>query len=260
MAKPTTKPRPGTATRREQARARQASQAAAARRRRIWLQVGIIAAVAVLVIATVTTVALVRGRDRDAAGSTTPTVNTTVTVNGTSVPFAVDGSAIRVGPADAPARVDLWVDYSCPHCQEFEAANNTVLNQLIAGGDVSVSYHNIQIVTDYGTQAGSASACVAAEDPNRWLTFNSALYANHNAQTDSWDAADFRAFAEQQGVNTAALDCITAARYTSWITTNTADAAAHQVQGTPTMLLNGQPSTILSGQDLTTKVRQLAQG
>jgi protein-disulfide isomerase len=246
-------------TPREQVREDQARQAAEARRRRVMVQVGIIAAVAVLVVGIVAAAALIGTRSRaGTAAAGAPTASTTVTLNNTSVPFAIDGSAVRVGPADAKARIDLWVDYSCPHCQEFEAANSAVLNQLIAGGAVAVSYHNIQIVTDYGIQAGSAAACVAANDPARWPAFNTALYANHNAQTDGWEAAQFRTFAQQQGVTGSALDCIAASRYTGWITANTADAATHQVQGTPTMFLNGQSSPVLTGQDLIAKVHQLA--
>jgi protein-disulfide isomerase len=248
-------PRPGD--RRRAARAEQQRQAAAAKRRRNLIQTAIIGGVALVVIAIIASAVIIGNRGRSDR-STTPSVSTTVTVNNASVPFAVDGSAVRVGPADAKAKVDLWVDYSGPHCQEFEAENNAALNQLVAGGDVSVSYHNIQIVTDYGTAAGGAAACVAALDPAHWVAFNSSLYANHSAETDGWAAADFRTFAQGQGVNDEALSCISAGRYTGWIGANTDDAAAHNVTGTPTMFLNGQPSTTLSGSALTAKVNALA--
>lgn len=243
--------------RRRAAREEQQRQAAAAKRRRNLVQIGIIAGVALVVVAIITTAVVLGMRGQGGSGSA-PTANTTVSVDNVSVPFAVDGSAVRVGPADAKARIDLWVDYSCPHCQEFEAENNAAINQLIAGGDVSVSYHNIQFVSDYGTAAGSAAACVAADDPNRWAAFNSSLYANHGQETDSWDAAEFRTFAQQQGVNDAALSCISTDRYTDWIAENTKDAAEQNVTGTPTMFLNGQPSETLSGPALITKVRELA--
>lgn len=245
------------ADRRQQAREHLRQQALAASRRRRRKQVGIICGVSVLVIAIVATAVIIGGRSR---GGDVPTANATVSVGAnTSVPFAIQGSAVRVGPADAKARVDLWVDYSCPHCQEFEADNSAVLNQLIAGGDVSVSYHNIEFVTDYGTAAGSAAACVATHDPASWVSFNTALYANHDATTDGWTAASFRDFAQKQGVtNDQALSCITAAPYKGWIASNTADAAAHKVNATPTMLLNGQPSDLLTGPALTQKVDALA--
>jgi protein-disulfide isomerase len=182
-------------------------------------------------------------------------------VDNASVPFATTDTAVRLGPADAKAQIDLWVDYSCPHCQEFEAENNSLINQLVAAGGTSVSYHNIQIVTGYGTQAGSAGACVAANDAEQWVAFNAALYANHSAETDGWSAAQFADFAAQQGVNSAAQTCIQNSRYTSWITSNTAASAAAGVTGTPTMFVNGEKQDpTLSGDALKAKVDQLVGG
>lgn len=146
-------PQPSIADRRRRAREQQQRQAANVKRRRTIVQAGVIGGVALVVVAIVASAVILGNRGR---GSTTPAADTTVTVNNVQVPFAVSGSAVRVGPADAKAKVDLWVDYSCPHCQEFEAENSEVLNQLIAGGDVSVSYHNIQIVTTYGTPRPAA--------------------------------------------------------------------------------------------------------
>lgn len=241
--------------RRQQVRLQAQQQAAAAARRRRLVQFGIVGGVTLLVIAIVATAVLIGQRG---SSSEAPSVNTTVSVDGVSVPFTIDGSAVRVGPSGAKAQVDLWVDYSCPHCQEFEAENSTVLNQLVAAGNVSVSYHNIQIVTGYGAQAGSAAACVAALQPDKWLAFNTSLYANHSAQTDDWGAKDFQTFAQQQGISGDVLGCIGDGRYTGWIKSNTADSDKQGVTGTPTMILNGEKSDTLSGAALTAKVNQLA--
>lgn len=239
------------------AAARQAQQqaAAAAKRRKTITQLVIVAAVAVVAIAIVATAILV---GRGGGNQATPQVSTTIPLEGAQVPFAIDGSAVRLGPADAAARVDLWVDYSCSHCADFEAANDSVLNSLVAGGDVSVSYHNIQIVSGYGTEAGSAGACVAVNDAAKWPAVNAALYANHNAETDGWSAAQLAEFAAQQGVNTQTQTCIRESRYTRWIASNTQASAEQGVKGTPTMFLNGQPSDLLSGPALTEAVEKLA--
>ena len=192
-----------------------------------------------------------------------PSSTATTTVDGTSVPFSVGGSGatangVRVGSGDAKVQMDLWVDYSCPHCQEFEAANNAALGSLVASGKLAVTYHNIQIVTDYGTEAGSASACVAVHDPGAWPAFNAALYANHSAQTDGWTAGDFATFATANGAGDATRQCITDGTYRGWITTNTTASVAAGVTGTPTMFINGQKTDVLSGQDLTARVDSLA--
>ena len=175
-----------------------------------------------------------------------------------AVPFTVAGSAVRLGRADAPAKIDQWVDYSCPHCAEFEAANNDRLNRLIASGEAAVSYHNVRFVTDYGIEAGGAAACVAGEDPNRWVAFNAQLYANHSAATDGWAATEFAALAAQAGVGNEAQDCIRNGRYVGWVRANTRAAAKAGIKGTPTLLVNGERSESLDFDALLAKVRALA--
>jgi protein-disulfide isomerase len=249
--------------RRRQARAAQEAAAAQAKRRRTITQLAIVGGVAVVVIAIIATAVVLGTRGQTATPGSGPSATATTTVDGTSVPFAIGGAGdtangVRVGSADAKVKIDLWVDYSCPHCQEFEATNNDTLTSLVAAGHLAVIYHNIQIVTDYGTQAGSASACMAVHDPNAWPAFNAALYVNHTAETDSWTTSDFAKFAAANGGGDATQKCIADAPYRGWITQNTAASADVGVTGTPTMFIDGKKTDTLSGQDLTDRVNSLA--
>jgi protein-disulfide isomerase len=270
MAKTPGTKTPGTKTdvsasdRRRQARAAQQAALARAKRRRTLVQVAIVGGVAVVVAAIIATAVVLgtRGKDSVAAGGG-PVATGTTTVDGTSVPFAIGGSGdtasgVRVGADTAKVKMDLWVDYSCPHCQEFEATNDAAITSLVASGKLAVTYHNIQIVTDYGTQAGGASACMAVHDPNAWPAFNAALYANHSAETDSWTSSDLTRFAAANGGGDATQKCITDGTYRSWITANTAASAKADVTGTPTMLIDGKKTDTLSGQELTDRVNTLA--
>ena len=259
----TTKADPGASDRRRQARAAAQAAAARAKRRRLVTQLAIVGGVVVLVAAIITTAVVLGTRGQTAAAGNVPSATGTTLVDGTSVPFAIGGSGgtangVRVGAGDAKVSMDLWVDYSCPHCQEFEATNNDTVTSLVASGKLAVTYHNIQIVTDYGTQAGSASACMAVHDPNAWPAFNAALYANHSATTDSWTTTDLATFAASNGAGDATQKCITDGAYKGWITQNNAASATAGVTGTPTMFLDGQKTDTLSGQALTDRVDQLA--
>ena len=255
---------PGASDRRRQARAAQQAALARAKRRRTLTQVGIVGGVAVVVVAIIATAVLLgRGGSTPAAGggAGAPAATGTTSVGGASVPLTIGGdvpNGVRVGKADAKVSMDLWVDYSCPHCQEFEAANNGVINDLVAAGKLAVTYHNIEIVTDYGTEAGSAAACVAVNDPGAWPAFNAALYANHSATTDGWSASDFASFAASNGAGDATQKCITEEPYKGWIADNTAASVKADVSGTPTMFIDGQKTDTLSGQALTDRVNSLA--
>ncbi len=258
------RPDPGAEDRRRQARAAQQAALARAKRRRTLTQLAIVGGVAVVVIAIIATAVVLGTRGRStAAAAGGPVATGTTTVDGTSVPFAIGGGGdtadgVRVGADTAKVKMDLWVDYSCPHCQEFEATNNATLTDLVASGKLAVTYHNIQIVTDYGTEAGSASACLAVHDPNAWPAFNAALYANHSATTDSWTSTDLTRFAAANGGGDATQKCIADGTYKSWIADNTEASAKAGVTGTPTMFIDGKKTDTLSGQDLTDRVDALA--
>ncbi|SEP68106.1 DsbA family protein [Microlunatus flavus] len=258
---------PAASDRRRQARAAQQAALARAKRRRTLTQVAIIGGVAVVVIAIVATAVLLGRRGSTPAADGTaggaPSFSGTTNVgSGASVPLAIGGSdvpnGVRVGKTDAKVTMDLWVDYSCPHCQEFEGQNNATITDLVASGKLAVTYHNIQIVTDYGTEAGSASACMAVHDPGAWPAFNAALYANHTAGTDGWGPSDFASFAASNGAGDATQKCITDAPYKDWISQNTAASVKAGVTGTPTMFIDGAKTDTLSGQALVDRVNSLA--
>jgi protein-disulfide isomerase len=246
----------GKGSNRQQARERARLEAAKVQRKRRITQGIVVGVVALLAIGIVASAVLLGRTDRS---ERVPTAATNVTVGGASVPFGVDGSAVQVGKSDAKVTMDLWVDYSCPHCQEFEADSNDVITQKVASGELKVNYHNIQIVTAYGTQAGSAAACVATYAPESWWAFNAALYANHSAETDSWKGAELADFATQQGItNSDAQTCIKDQRYTSWISDNTTAAGQAGVTGTPTLFFNGEQAETVSGAALGAKIDELA--
>ena len=249
------RPEPGEQDRRRQARAAQQAAAARAQRRRTITQVAVIGGVAVVVIAIVATAVVLGNRGR--TPSATPSGSATVTVAGQQVPLAITDTGVRLGPAGAKTTIDLWVDYSCPHCKEFEAENDQVLGDAVAGGKVAVTYHNIQVHADYGTVAGDAAICVAQHDPAAWPAFNAALYANATDATTGWEPRDFASFAAAHGAGDASQRCITDGTYSGWVTANTAAGAKQGIDGTPTMLIDGQQTDTLSGQALTDRINQL---
>jgi protein-disulfide isomerase len=241
---------------RQQARERARLEAAKLQRKRRLTQGAVVAAVAVVAIGIVV-IAVVLGTSGRA--ERVPTASTNVTVGDSSVPFSIDGSAVQVGQNDAKVTMDLWVDYSCPHCQEFEADSNDVITERVASGVLKVRYHNIQIVTAYGEQAGSAAACVATSAPEQWWAFNAALYANHSTETDGYRGPELADFAAQQGItDEETLGCIRDERYTTWISDNTTAAGEAGVTGTPTLFFNGEQAETVSGAALGAKIDELA--
>ena len=241
---------------RKSAREMAKAQAAAAQRRGRMTQILVIAVVAVVVVGIIGSAVIISVVTQN---SRRPSVNATVTVAGDKqVPITVDNDAIRLGPADAKATIDLYVDYGCPHCKEYDAATAETYEQLLGEGNVAIKFHLIKFQTiSYGATAGSASAAVAAHQPQDWLAFHSALFVNQTEQTSTWQNADIVPFAQQQGVtNPDALKEIGEGKYGSWINSNTSDAAKAGVQATPTIKVNGEQIEMLTGQQLIDRVHQ----
>lgn len=242
---------------REKANQQRREQQKRERRNSILIQLGI--ALGVLLVVGAVVVFFVMGNNAPAEPGKTPSANGTVSLQGTDgVPFLVGGTAVTVGNSDAPVTIDLYEDYSCPHCADYEAAVGPTLFALAASGDAVVNFHPIQIVTKYGTAAGSAATCVAANDAQNWSNFHSALFANHSQASDGWGAKDFANFAKIQGItDEGALACITDRTYEKWIGTNTDASRVAGITGTPSLLLNGEPSELLGPEGLVAAVDAL---
>ncbi|WP_152362664.1 DsbA family protein [Microlunatus speluncae] len=248
----------GSGTRKSARETAKAQVAAVQRRARLTqiLVIGVVAVVVIGIIGSAVIISVVTQNSRRPVAA----ADAMVTIaGGKQVPIGVDGDAIRLGPADAKATVDLYVDYACPHCKDYDAATAETYEQLLGEGGLAVKFHLLKFQSaPYGAAAGNASAAVVANQPQDWLAFHSALFVNQTEQTSTWQNGDFRAFAEQQGVtNPEALKAIDEGKYASWITSNTNDAVKAQVSKTPTVLMNGEPKDLVTGQQLIDQVHDL---
>lgn len=209
------------------------------KRTTLFIQLGVALGIFIIVGAIVAVVVLGNSNKQLNAG---PAAIGSISLLGTeNVPLLVGDTAVTLGSDDAPVTIDLYEDYSCPHCADYEVAVGATMLALVAKGDAVVNYHPIRIVTDYGVAAGSASTCVAAKDSQNWPDFHTALYANHSQGSDGWRASDFANFAKVKGItDEAALDCIKKGVYEDWIMSNTSASRDAGVSGTPTLFINGK--------------------
>lgn len=224
------------------------------RRRRVWIQLVIIGT-SVIVVAAIVIGIFFATRSTPVA---IPTGSAEVTVGGVAgVPLEIGGDSVRVGSVGAHVTVALYEDFSCPHCQDFEATAGPVIEELIASGDVVLEFHPLRVVTNYGNRAGSASACVAEGTPDQWMAVRSGLFAVHDATTDSWRGSDFRNYLAREITDESVLSCVEDGRYEKWIDENTDSAAAAGVNSTPTVFINGEEVQVTSGEQLRAAVEQV---
>ncbi|MCC2307318.1 DsbA family protein [Cellulomonas chengniuliangii] len=261
-------PRPTKAQRRDDARAKalelRQEQAKREKRNRVIAISGLVAALAVL--AVVITMILSQQSDDSASGDAAYTGDTvtlsdvkapsTAQDNG-GIPVAADGAA---GTSTDGTVVDVYLDYMCPVCGTFEAANGHQLEELRASGDVTVVYHPISILDQasngsaFSTRAANAAAAVADLAPDKFLAFNDAMFANQPEEgTDGLSDAEIAEIAAEAGVPADVIDVFTQtdgdnpwrlyAPYVSALTQQAGEdlEAAGTNLATPTVVIDGKP-------------------
>jgi protein-disulfide isomerase len=221
--------------RRRIAEKRAAEQRARAqeRRRRQAVVGGVVAAV--VVVAVVVVIVVQSARTSSSPDAAVPAN----TVDG--------GTAFAVGPADAPVTVDVYEDFLCPACRQFEATTGDTLAALAADGTAQVRYHPIAILDrastdDYSTRALNAAAVVGdAAGTEAFLAFHDALFAEQPAEGGP-GLTDERLgeLAAEAGASGADVEeAITGLAYEDWTREVTDAASRAGVTGTPTVLVDG---------------------
>lgn len=210
-----------------------AAQAAALRRRqqrRLAVIVGAVILVAVIVVIAVQTR---RGAVDEAAA---------VPAN------ATEAAAFEVGSAAAPVVIDVYEDFLCPVCRDFEDTAGDTLGSLVDDGSIRLRYRPIAILDglstdDYSTRAANAAAVVAdAAGVDAFVEFHDLLYANQPAEggaglTDE-QLIDFAAQAGATGADVE--QGIQDETFADWVTLVTDRSSQDGVAGTPTVLVDGE--------------------
>jgi protein-disulfide isomerase len=157
-----------------------------------------------------------------------------------------DGSVMVARPGVVRPVLEVYEDFQCPVCLEFERGNGKVARQAVLRGEIALLIHPMTIFSqspmhENSHRALSASLCVT--DPEKWLPYHDALYAGQPDETQDGGFAipDLVALAEKAGIPTDDF----AACLTSEDTSDKADemssvALRNAVQGTPTVRIDGQ--------------------
>jgi protein-disulfide isomerase len=180
------------------------------------------------------------------------------TANLTTPSVAVDeGTAFAVGTG--PVKIDIYEDFICPACGQFESGAGAAIDQLVAANKVTVQYHPIAILdrassTEYSTRSAAASA--AAAQGGKFAEYHKVLFANQPEEGSAGlDNAKLIELGKSVGLTDAAFaDAVDAGTYKAWATKVTDTATARGVTSTPTVLVGGQPLENRTADGLTAAV------
>ncbi len=148
--------------------------------------------------------------------------------------------------AGAPT-VDVYEDFQCPACAQFEAQLGATVTDLAQQGKMKLVYHvknflDDNLRNDSSTRAGNAAFCAA--DAGKFQEFHNAVFANQPAEGTGYDDAALRGFAEEAGVKGEALTtwqaCVDAGKYVDYVNSVEDQSFKDGVRGTPTIRINGE--------------------
>jgi protein-disulfide isomerase len=144
-----------------------------------------------------------------------------------------DGKGITVGKSGAKTRIDVYVDFRCPHCEEFEKQNKDALNSMVDSGQATVTYHPLAFVSDDSPRLANAFACAAAGGKTR--AYHDALFGDF---VKAWTRDQLIQLGDKLGLSGDFQECVRSGRYGSWVESVGKAADANSVTGTPTVFVN----------------------
>ncbi len=144
------------------------------------------------------------------------------------------------------ARLDVYFDFICPWCAQFEITQAETLDELRAEGLVDVYYHPLAYLdgassgTEYSTRAASAAVLVYQEAPASFLGFVQQLMENQPAEgSTGLTDEQIQSLASLAGVSDAVVAKIPDHEYAAWVRSASDAASKAGVAYTPTLGING---------------------
>lgn len=204
----------------------------------------IVVATVVVIVAIVAVVAGViistRGGDAPAADGPLPPG---VSAMGEGYPAFSD-----VTPAPDAPTVDLYEDFQCPACAQFESLVGPTISGLAAEGKIRLVYHvknflDDNLGNDSSTLAGTAAFCAA--DAGRFQEFHDQVFPGQPAREgEGFTQERLAEFATAAGIEGEALStweaCVSSGRYDAYVDSVEAASFEDGVRGTPTVRINGE--------------------
>jgi protein-disulfide isomerase len=161
------------------------------------------------------------------------------------------------GEDEQPIDIQIYLDYFCPFCKDFEDTNSPQIASLIESGAVTYEVHPISYLdrvslgARYSSRAANAAACVADKSPDSFWAFNQAMFANQPPEQTAGLSNDqlVELVLGVEGIQ--ARDdieaCIRDEEFRNWVTEITAFASNFGVPGTDVSTIEGTPTVLVNG-------------
>ncbi|HKR48966.1 MAG TPA: thioredoxin domain-containing protein [Pseudonocardiaceae bacterium] len=125
------------------------------------------------------------------------------------------GDTIVTGDPQAPVTIDVYEDFLCPACGDFEKTYHQRLAQAAADGKARVVYHPVAILDRLSVPAGystlAAGATFCAVEAGIFPRFHDSLFATQPAEGGPvWTSAQLQQLGRDLGASDSFASCMQA--------------------------------------------------
>ncbi|MBE1535342.1 DsbA family protein [Actinomadura algeriensis] len=223
---------------RERLAAERKRQAARAKQRRLLaIVIGSVVAVAVVVVGTVL---VIEQRNKN---------NTAVAHEGKLAPLTRqdDGSIVMAQPGVTKPVLEVFEDFQCPICKDFEEATGETIEKLAADGKVKVVYRPFHLfgqqqdpIKINSLRSANAALCAPAD---KWISYHDALFGFQPREgSEGFAPDDLVKWGRDIGITGADWEsCVRDMKQEAKVQQMTTYALEQRgVEGTPAVFLDGQ--------------------
>jgi protein-disulfide isomerase len=162
-----------------------------------------------------------------------------------TTPPGANAGGTGIVQGNGPVTIDVYEDYQCPACRQFQETTGPTLKQLVSEGKAKLVFHPVVFLnrystTEYSTRSAAAAGCAAKG--GKFPEFTDQLFAKQPPE-NSAGLSDSELIDIGAGVGLNRDDfgsCVKDGTYKSWTEHVTDDASKAGVTGTPTIKVNGQ--------------------
>jgi protein-disulfide isomerase len=136
-------------------------------------------------------------------------------------PVQRDGAAVLVGQKTAKVTLDLYEDFLCPVCHQFENSYGDDLTQHVKDGSLRLRYHMLPLLSNSSDPPGysmdSANAGLCAADAGKFPAFHLSLYdAQPEEGSRGWDKQQLAKLGQDLGITDSSFEsCVESGKYDS---------------------------------------------
>jgi len=140
---------------------------------------------------------------------------------------------------DVKPMIDIWEDFQCPFCKDFETAMSSYIEDLVRNKEANVVYHMTSFIGEESKRAANAAYC--AVDEGRFIEYHRAIYQVQGTENSGvFSNKNLIEIGKRLGINSPTFEsCINDNKNADTVAKIYASMAKNKVEGTPTVFING---------------------